>query len=143
MKNTIKKLLLTGLAFALTTTPVFAKTYLDREIPERAYGISALIAENKGGTRIVSDVIVKNGVSFVETTEIAKAFNLIAGVIERGCYIRTSDPQSHEYGAEDIRIDYNLPGKGLNPNKVSYSIQERTTVIPNAINRYTGIESRF
>lgn len=108
MKNTMKKLFMAGLTFVLPATSLFASSgtiqFLDKRIPIESSGISELVSENTGGSRTLYDVIVKNGVAFVEAKELGKAYNLYTECFDDGdCDIRIDMAQENA-GCDYIRI---------------------------------------
>lgn len=130
MKNTLKKLFMVGLTFALAVTPVSAKEFLDKEIPENAYGISKFVAYGTGGTRTVSNVIVKNGVAFVSGKELAKVYNLIPNITE-DMIIFSINSNQLEYAPKDIRVSYSFreTNPKMDKNRVSYTLYNNDDII--------------
>lgn len=140
MRNIIKKLVVGGLCLALSVTTVFARTCIDKQIPDWADGgIRELVDENiNGGTRTITDVIVRDGVAFVSAQELGKAYGF--GDYEHGqsellTKIGTDSIQSAEHRiANTVYIDRDKNGKikgtytvytgskqqcmGLKPNEV-------------------------
>ena len=82
MKNVIKKLIVAGLALTLSVTSLFAAETIKcygATIPSWADGVSTeLVDQNtNGGTRTIKDVVVKNGVAFVNVEELAERYGYL------------------------------------------------------------------
>lgn len=114
MKNTMKKLFMVGLTFVLSATSLFASSdtiaFLDKRIPRGSSGISELVSENTGGSRTLYDVIVKNGVAFVEANELCKAYNLYPIYYNGDCEFRVNIPQrnaGYDYVSVRVNADNN------------------------------------
>ena len=130
MKNTLKKLFMVGLTLALAVTPVSAKKFMDKEIPEDAYGISEFVAYGTGGTRTVSNVIVKNGVAFVSARELCKAYNLFPCITEDS-FIFLISSQQLEYAPKDVRVKYCFreTTPKMDKNRISYTLYNNDNII--------------